>query len=68
MQCCQLVLEEPEQRCGVDGCGCCVWVVLGRLVAGRLAELVQKGEEGGHVDAAVAARAFVELDIVFDCE
>lgn len=63
----ELVLQQAEEGGRVDGRGRRVRVLLGRLVAGGLAELVEEGEEGGHVYAAAGAAGFGKLDIVFDC-
>lgn len=41
-------------------------VVLGGLVSRGFAELVEEGEEGGHIYAAAGATGFGEFDIVFD--
>jgi hypothetical protein len=64
----ELVLKQAEVGGCVDGGRRCVRVLLWRLVAGGLAELVEEGEEGCHVYATARASGFGELDIVFDCE
>ncbi|PNY23325.1 Uncharacterized protein TCAP_06735 [Tolypocladium capitatum] len=62
----QLVLQQAEEGGGVDGRGRGVRVVVGGLRARGLAELVEEGEEGGHVDAARGAPGLREPDVVLD--
>lgn len=62
----QLVLQQAEEGGRVDGRGRRVRVVLRRLGARGLADLVEEVEEGGHVDAAAGPTGLAELDVVFD--
>lgn len=63
----KLALQEAEERGCVDRRGRGVRVVMGAFGAAWLVELVEEGEEGGHVDAAALATGLGELYIVFDC-
>lgn len=63
----ELALQEAEERGCVDGCWRGVRVVMGAFGAAWFVELVEEGEEGGHVDAAALATGLGEFYIVFDC-
>lgn len=62
----ELALQEAKERRRVDGRWGGVRVVMGALGAARFVELVEEGEEGGHVDAAALATGLGEFDIVFN--